>query len=600
MYLKLKANVFNGGSIEERLELAKVQNSIMTSEAVFVVYQDVHYSLLLNLEEDEGLRFQEVYVNNQGMNYTVKWNAEAKEYLIEFKTNIFNLVYGVTDISIVLQGHEMLEETYYSSLLAVAIKEDYEETMKSVHDMLDEIYLKEHYLLQSELAENTFDMKKLSQRENKLECEISFLKKLLLELKIELPMFINNAKTVPVNVEQIDSFEKMRAINNQNIKYIVSHPNELKLTTIATGINAGRQYYVPQRTMISTISTSKNSIENYAIICFLNTVILYVQKVVSDLSKEIKDGGDARFEKREVKSGYIISFLIIEQYLKISLKKYLVEFQAILKALQILVPRYKRELVDTQDALKMLPMPSATFLELYHYRKIYESMVQWYSSIKVNLPNRTQLLHFHTADKIYEYYCLLNLMDCLISLGFSEDASKRTRYIYEIDGYERFLNDNEANTFYFADDKGMELVLYYQPVIYSRASLKRNGISLFRTDRSYYTPDFIVKVTSEDNVKYGILDSKWRNRNRIQADAFQESVYKYFACVFNEAGFSTIDFLWLLQGKDDVKHTQTYYHQRGSIIQRSFSDKKKMIGVVKLTPKTGATEMMRVLKELLG
>ena len=108
------------------------------------------------------------------------------------------------------------------------------------------------------------------------------------------------------------------------------------------------------------------------------------------------------------------------------------------------------------------------------------------------------LLHFYSADKIYEYYCLLGIIEAFSRLGFTELIQKRDKYIYD-NIYSKLHND-EFNTFYFVKDN-IEITLFYQPMVYSKISKKTNNINLFRTDGRYYSPDFIIKKRTDNKEK---------------------------------------------------------------------------------------------------
>ena len=81
----------------------------------------------------------------------------------------------------------------------------------------------------------------------------------------------------------------------------------------------------------------------------------------------------------------------------------------------------------------------------------------------------------------------------------------------------------------------MYVTLYYQPVIYSDQTSTTNSIDLFRTDRFFYTPDFILKRVVGNKTTYAIIDAKWRNRNTLldkkKEGGMQDLVYKYlYSC----------------------------------------------------------------------
>ena len=89
-----------------------------------------------------------------------------------------------------------------------------------------------------------------------------------------------------------------------------------------------------------------------------------------------------------------------------------------------------------------------------------------------------------------------------------------------------------------------EIVLYYQPVLYSYNT--SNNIGLFKNNtisfdidqlkRSYYySPDYIIKLKRNSHYEYIIIDAKWQYIKVVQKVSMKEIIYKY---VFS---LSTID-----------------------------------------------------------
>lgn len=152
-----------------------------------------------------------------------------------------------------------------------------------------------------------------------------------------------------------------------------------------------------------------------------------------------------------------------------------------------------------------------------------------------------------------------------------------------------------------SNGNGCELTLYYQPIIFSSDSPDRNKITLFRTDRNYYSPDFVLKKETALGIEYGILDAKWRPRKYLR-DIHDDGglvalSYKYLYSIVDEQTSQSASFFWLLQGKDDNSHT--YFHHKGAISNKRDSKFINSTGIVRLSPKYGNYELSRILKIFL-
>ena len=68
-------------------------------------------------------------------------------------------------------------------------------------------------------------------------------------LLVQFDYTISQSKTVSHN--EINDIKKLRKIDANTIKYIVSHPEQLKETNHITGIRYNLQNYEPVKTLIS-------------------------------------------------------------------------------------------------------------------------------------------------------------------------------------------------------------------------------------------------------------------------------------------------------------------------------------------------------------
>ena len=144
----------------------------------------------------------------------------------------------------------------------------------------------------------------------------------------------------------------------------------------------------------------------------------------------------------------------------------------------------------------------------------------------------------------------------------------------------------------------------HQPVIYSDSNKFDNNIGLFRVDKSFYTPDFILKKEKNGETTYCILDAKWRNRNALlkkeNEGGLRDLVYKYSYSVVDKYSRHCIDNLWLLQGKDDSTNSNWYIHRRSPISKQKGEKFQMASGIVKYTPQTGSLGLRRVVNSFLS
>ncbi|BCJ92820.1 hypothetical protein acsn021_03890 [Anaerocolumna cellulosilytica] len=589
------------------LELGKRSKNINDLTAAVVVYQDEPYSFSIEYEEAvTNITNIELIVNNEMVEckYDAKNLDDKTVYEIELNNKfVFSLVYGLTEILVHIEYDIGLEDYFFTDSLVVAVKQNYEETVESLYDMLNDIYKKNHALLFRSKIQNKDLFPKFLKKENdKFDEEIGLLRVFIQTFLKNYPYFLKNPKFKTETDYCVDYVEKLHSIGKENIQYIVTHPEELKQVYGTSGIYVNKKQMIPEKTLVSTYKYSYDIPENRTIISFIRVLLEAVDERCEKLKYALKANTLLITTKEPVKDNYILSTRIIQQYMVMEFGNYLDEYKQVYKQLSSVYVQYCNVLPCSSVTMRSLPTPSPAFLEIYHYRNIYQIMRIWFGMSDVTYPNKNILMQFSNADKIYEYYCLLNMYDIFISLGFIEQREKRCAYKYSVN-HPKFQNTEEENTYYFQKDD-LEVILYYQPVIYSYSSAYNNDITLFRTDKQYYTPDFIIKKIIKGEVTYGILDSKWRNRNSLikkgAEGGFQDSVYKYLYSVVDSKNLRSVEFFWILQGKNDNEVKPTLYNRSGIISRKQDISFRNHSGIVRLTPESGIQELKQIIRTFVS
>lgn len=572
------------------------------AEAVDVVYQDVAYNFILDVgETQDDISSINIYINNKCLDVEYISDEVPSRILCRYGKCAFNMIYGITEIVVHIEYINAEEKYLFSGHLAVAIKQQYQKTMDSIQEMLDDIYKKDHALLyQGKIRNAPSFPKSLRNQNSKYEEEIATLKSIIRIYKENLPYFMQNPQCKSSSDYCIDTIEKLRKIESKNLSFIATHPEELKRAYSASGIFVGGHQLMPEKTLVEVNKYSFNLVENQSIVSFINTLLhhvddkrLHIQKLLDSETVLVK-------LNQSIKTNYMLSTIIIQQYTKIAFQSYLDSLNEIYSQLSALFMQYKIALPCAASTLRHTPAPTPIFLEINHYRNAFSAMNAWFSFGDFEVPTENVLIHFSSADTIYEYYCLLKIYDVLCLIGFTEKIELREAYKYDV-SHPNFTNTSVDNTYYFSNGN-TDLVLYYQPVIYSTENEKNNGISLFRTDGKYYTPDFILKKVNHGEITYGILDAKWRNRSVLRSfteGGLSDLAYKYIYSVVDSNSLLSVPFFWLLQGKDDFILQRTYYHMNGAISRLQSNSFRFSSGIVRLTPNSGVEEFTKILRAFI-
>lgn len=604
------------------LPLRSSHSGYSTQDTLEIVYQDVQYNYIIKgLDSSLNGSDIKVFINNRDS--PIKEHSFYEEggllsVSFTFKdAQSFSLIYGITEIVVSFKSLDKTEHHFFSGYLAVAIQEKTGSELElSITSMLDDIYQYDHHLLHREkLISEDVRPNLIKFGDNKYDKDISFLLDIIETLRRLLPNFINSPRTKLKTDFKIDSFEKLQTVRNQNLIYIATHPEHLKQSSSTFGITVGSYRLFPEKTLVSSNTFSYDTMENRTVLSFVYTLLHTCEDRKREIINHLFVGWRPILVNGVVRENYILSASVIQQYTEIAFTGYLKQYELIVDQLSEIFSQYQRVLPCSHSYLTHPSTPTPAFLEMYHYRKIFELMNIWFGRSDVQLPSRNPLLQFSSADEIYEYYCLLHICDILVDLGFEEITENRIQYHYTTRGYYR--NTEIENTYSFKKDD-CEVTLYYQPVIYSDYSNTPNEITLFRTDTSYYAPDFIIKKKQGDSVKYGILDAKWsrllnygaNGRGPLSdtgAKVLDKTAAKYIYSILDRKTLQPVSFFWLMQGKDgNVKNV--YFRHGGSISKsmekwlspEEYRKFKYATGIVPLTPNTGDGGLLEIIDAFLS
>lgn len=585
----------------------KVDNINKQSEKEFV-YQNQSYETIIRIENNiKEIQRLEVYINNEvisdrfnGLKVTQIDKNDfriASEYL-------FSTIFGFANIYIEVIYNDESSEYYYSEYISVAINRDNEEAYKSIQQMIDYIYNKNSTLIYSsniDRVSNVLSGTEYSKNRG-IDTEITLLNQIIAIYNINLKYFMSDLKFKILSNTSVDDFNKVRMINNDTIKFIVANPQELSAVNHKTGINYNGQNLQPVKTLISKNYNSYEIYENKVIIGFLKYLINEITTKVYKINLVLLDNHINLNLKQALEKEYILSSEIVYSYSRITIKKYLQELELIKEALQGLYLKYKHVIRCEEKIVKNIPNPTNIFLSVNHYRNIFTIINKWFKHGNYDMLQNKVILSFLTADEIYEYYCLLNIIQVIKNLDFSEDEINRKKYDYKFNKYNNLYKHSKIdNTFYFSNGS-KSLVLYYQPIVYSYENETRNDITLFRTDENnnYYTPDFIIKVDlGDENLKYIILDSKWSTRDTIKKYRYKDAVFKYLFSIKDQRNLNNPNSLWLLQGRDDKNKKNVYNYNNGAISKTLHDTFKKNTGIIRITPNGGSKEFLEIIKGFL-
>lgn len=157
------------------------------------------------------------------------------------------------------------------------------------------------------------------------------------------------------------------------------------------------------------------------------------------------------------------------------------------------------------------------------YRVIFDKLYLWYEIGTPDFEGINYLVKLKSISKIYELFSLYNIIEYLYEHNWD---------FVTLEGYEAFDRTVPKNV--FCKKNSLTLTLNYEPRIYPYGSNSQHLdlVDLYHTpganEFSYWSPDFVIKISSEEDSYYMILDAKYSYISSIQKYALPRLFEKYF------------------------------------------------------------------------
>ena len=125
------------------------------------------------------------------------------------------------------------------------------------------------------------------------------------------------------------------------------------------------------------------------------------------------------------------------------------------------------------------PRPTAIFLSVPQYNRIFVRIHQWFSFGIYNFSKEHFMLSFIKISALYESYLLAKFLCYFRDRGYSLESSRRC--VYPVSKRWKYKNTSVRNTFVLKNGQ-KRITLYYQPVIFDTDQRSVNGIGLYRNN----------------------------------------------------------------------------------------------------------------------
>ena len=169
-----------------------------------------------------------------------------------------------------------------------------------------------------------------------------------------------------------------------------------------------------------------------------------------------------------------------------------------------------------------------------HYKQLFLYIYEWQNFTEPNWQGEDYLYGLRTLWKLYEFFCLYELIEGINKSRFSLEKVENRKYSRE-HGFSGKLFEDENNpaNFYVFRQGAIKIELFYEPNIWTYTGehtkdgdlvdVLHNGTGR----RSRYSPDFVLKVFNANECFLLIFDAKYSKRSTVQERHLPELIKKY-------------------------------------------------------------------------
>lgn len=372
-----------------------------------------------------------------------------------------------------------------------------------------------------------------------------------------MPALKLRPRTKSRSAQEVVDPKRARNVGRAEAEWLTRNPDAITVGKGGPGASASQGFnWHVSRVQTSVERISLDVPENMAVLGLLQDIVRASSSLLITLNEGIRglETAKSKLAAISVNEGCLPSMVIIDAQLERAHPRI-----ALVEALRLRAKRDLRtlEVVWGLQAPRkyILPRRSKAFQEIPHYVRVYKAMLEWFEYGKVNAEKEALMLEIRSMPRLYELFCLANLVDYHLKLGYT--ASDPELVTYSLSS-RYFSNERRvANKYSFSKGQASS-TLWYQAVFYSDKR-EEGGLDVHRTTKStsgsqsmdsYWTPDFVLRLAGPDTAERMIvLDSKYSEPEYCR-NYYADCVDKYKHRSIRSNG-RPIDSVWLLCGRGE-------------------------------------------------
>lgn len=404
-------------------------------------------------------------------------------------------------------------------------------------------------------------------------------------------------------ISKTQRYSESTHLDDRSIAYLCHHPDTLQPSLFSDrDVSIGSRNFKINQIETSSFIKDTDILENQIIAAFIRNFTDYLKDLGVRLAGNklsakplIQLDGETylSIDRLLKDSGLILSFH--EEKINFALDK----CRQCMKFIQEKIP------CKIIRGANVAPIPTQQVLARTHYLQLFNLIKNYYEIGEPQWRGQLEFFGLRNLYKIYEFVCLIFLIDSLKKNGFAAEVAQ---YIGDDFIPVGIRPENEPCNYYVFQKDQIKVELFYEPKsIYAR-QLKQSTQHAFLVDLVHeryqtWSPDFALKVSSGDIVSTHLFDSKYSNYRTVQESHLPQCAFKYttkMACIKKDKIIRPVDSLTILYSDLRTGYESFYasavglYTDSGQLNEQLYSP---IVGMMPLH-EDNASELPKLINDL--
>jgi hypothetical protein len=325
---------------------------------------------------------------------------------------------------------------------------------------------------------------------------------------------------------RITPYDDGAHITDREIDWLFKHLDQLYPVPIdSSKVSIQNRHYSIDKIQRAVVEKNTNLFENQVIYGFL----INLKKFLLDIPDHLKS-----YKPNSKHTGFYTFDSILQTIEAPLLQRRHREAVQLVRQCNDLISFFEKYL-PCQNKGVLRPVLTPLAKRYTHYDKTFRLIDEWYRLGQPKWSGANYLFGMKSLDKLYEFFCLYKLIDCLRDAGFTLTAAQTRSAARELGtaGRLEVFSDDDLSNYYTFTSGDKKVQLFYEPTIWSHSKYSQPNelVDVFHAGtgyRSCWTPDFLIKTEKEGVESYLIFDAKYSDHSNTKDKHLPDIISKYY------------------------------------------------------------------------